>query len=99
MVVANGPGATLKAAVAARRVRFVCERPDENLLDGLEGVTDVEVRGTGVTLDSLDADATVRALVQHNVAFTDLEVTGAGLEEAFVSLTSLSRTAVSKRPA
>jgi ABC-2 type transport system ATP-binding protein len=86
-VVANGPGATLRAAVAARRLRFVCEHPDEPLLDELEGVTDVEVRGKGVTLDSLDADATVRALVRHRVAFRDLEVTGAGLEEAFVALT------------
>jgi len=86
-VVANGPGATLKAAVASRRLRFVCEHPDETLLNGLEGVTDVEVRGRGITLDSLDADATVRALVQNRVTFCDLEVTGACLEEAFVALT------------
>ena len=86
-VVANGPGAALKAAVAARRVRFVCERPDEALLDDLEGVTDVTVRGDGVTVDSLDADATVRALVRRGVAFRDLEVTGADLEDAFVALT------------
>jgi len=88
-VVANGPGATLKAAVATRRVRFVTDRPDEKVLDRLEGVTDVAVRGTGVTLDSLDADATIRGLVRQGVAFRHLEVTGAGLEEAFVELTTL----------
>jgi ABC-2 type transport system ATP-binding protein len=86
-VVANGPGATLKAAVATRQVRFVAQDPDEQLLDRLEGVTDVTVRGTGVTINSLDADATIRALVQSHVVFTGLEVTGAGLEEAFVALT------------
>jgi ABC-2 type transport system ATP-binding protein len=86
-VVANGPGAMLKAAVASRRLRFACERPDERLLDGLEGVTDVEVRGTSVTLDSLDSDATVKALVSSRVAFSSLEVSGPGLEEAFVALT------------
>lgn len=91
-VVANGPGAALKAAVSARRVRFVCERPDHSVLDVLEGVTDVEVRGTGVMLDSLDADATVRALVRHRIAFSDLEVTGACLEEAFLALTRHDRT-------
>ena len=90
-VVANGPGAMLKAAVAARRVRFACPYPDEWVLDALEGVTDVEVRGTCVTLDSLDADATVRALVARRIAFSDLEVTGAGLEEAFVALTGRHR--------
>jgi ABC-2 type transport system ATP-binding protein len=86
-VVADGPGAMLKACVATRWVRFVCEHPDRAQLDGLEGVTDVEIHGRGVTLGSLDADATVRALVRHRVAFTDLEVTGAGLEDAFVALT------------
>jgi len=90
-VVANGPGATLKAAVAARRVRFVCDQPDEGLLDALEGVTDVDVRGRVVTMDSLDADATVRALVHHHVVFSDLEVIGAGLEEAFLALTGRER--------
>ncbi|SRR5579875_145215 len=87
-VVADGPGATLKAAVSTRRLRFVCDRPDDHVLDTLEGVTDVEVRGRGVTLVSLDADATVRDLVRRAVAFRDLEVTGARLEEAFVALTT-----------
>jgi ABC-2 type transport system ATP-binding protein len=86
-VVADGPGAVLKAAVVARHVRFSCDQPDCNVLDGLKGVTDVEVRGTSVRLDSLDADATVRDLVEHRVAFRQLDVTGAGLEEAFIELT------------
>ena len=86
-VVADGPGATLKAATTSRRLQFVVERPDEQLLDTLEGVTDVKVRGTGVTLDSLEADATVRDLVRKGVEFCDLEVTGVRLEEAFMALT------------
>lgn len=86
-VVAEGPGVTIKAAVIARRLRFATESPDQTLLDSLEGVTDVEVRGKGVVLDSLDADATVRALVNSGIAFCDLELTGAGLEEAFIALT------------
>jgi len=90
-VVANGPGATLKAAVATRQVRFVTDRPDEQLLDRLTGVTDVVVRGAGVALNSLDADATIRALVHSGIAFRDLEVTGAGLEEAFMALTEGDR--------
>jgi ABC-2 type transport system ATP-binding protein len=97
-VVADGPGAALKAAVAARRLRFVCERPDETLLNDLEGVTDVTVKGKGVTVDCLDADATVRALVHHDVAFSDLEVTGAGLEDAFVALTGCEGPADERQP-
>lgn len=87
-VVADGPGATLKAAVASRQVRFVSERADPAVLNAIEGVTDVQVRGTTVTLDSLDADASIRALVRLGVDFRDLEVTGAGLEEAFLALTA-----------
>jgi ABC-2 type transport system ATP-binding protein len=90
-VVADGPGATLKAAVTARRLRFVVTEPDPERYDRLEGVTDVEINGSGVTLISLDADATARDLVRSNVAFRDLEVTGACLEDAFVALTERKR--------
>lgn len=45
------------------------------------------VRGSEVVLDSLDADATVRALVASGLAFTDIEITGADLEQAFMALT------------
>jgi ABC-2 type transport system ATP-binding protein len=86
-VVADGPGASLKAAVAARRIRFTCDRPDPGLLDRLEGVTEVDVHGTDVSIASLDADATIRALVTHRVEFADIEVRSAGLAEAFLALT------------
>jgi len=86
-VVADGPGATLKAAVATRRLRFVIDRPDRPELSDLDGVTEVSVCGTGVSIDSLDADATIRDLVSRRVQFRDLEITGAGLEQAFVALT------------
>jgi ABC-2 type transport system ATP-binding protein len=87
-VVADGPGATLKAAVATRRLRFVTDSPCRATLSELEGVTEVDVCGTGVSIDSLDADATIRDLVGRRVPFRDLEVTGAGLEQAFVALTA-----------
>jgi ABC-2 type transport system ATP-binding protein len=86
-VVADGPGATLKAAVATRRLRFVTDRPDRGELSELDGVTELDVCGTGVSMDSLDADATIRDLVGRGVPFRDLEVTGAGLEQAFMALT------------
>lgn len=85
-VVADGPGATLAAMATARRVRFRAAVPDRRELDRLEGVTDVHVRGQQVTLDSLDADATVRDLVGRGMAFRDLEVLGGRLEDAFTSL-------------
>ncbi|HVX19837.1 MAG TPA: ABC transporter ATP-binding protein [Acidimicrobiales bacterium] len=92
-VVADGPGATLKAAVASRRLRFVVDHPDDAVLNRLEGVTDVAVCGTTVALDSFDADTTLRAMVHAGIDFRDLEVTGAGLEQAFVALTGCDRRA------
>jgi len=86
-VVADGPGATLKAAVASRRLRFVTDRPNLASLSELDGVTEVDVCATRVSIDSLDADATIRDLVGRGVPFRDLEITGAGLEQAFVALT------------
>jgi ABC-2 type transport system ATP-binding protein len=86
-VVADGPGATLKAAVATRRLRFVTDHPDRAQLSELDGVTEVGVCGTGISIDSMDADATIRDLVIRGIPFRDLEVTGAGLEQAFVALT------------
>ena len=44
--------------------------------------------GSVIILDSTDSDATVRGLVRSGITFTDLEVTGAGLEDAFLALTS-----------
>ncbi|UZN03177.1 ABC transporter ATP-binding protein [Cellulomonas sp. S1-8] len=85
--------------VAVRRVTLTLTtgRPDD--LAGLPGVQDVGApltvpRGTRVTLLASDADAVVRALVGRDVPFVDLEVRGASLEEAFLSLTSHDATAV-----
>jgi ABC-2 type transport system ATP-binding protein len=91
VVVADGAGATLKAAAGARRISFHVNPEDEPILDGLEGVTDVEMVAGRATIDSLDPDATVRDLVAKRVRFRDLEVAGADLERAFFSLTGDDR--------
>jgi ABC-2 type transport system ATP-binding protein len=87
-VVANGAASTIKATVASRRLRFVSNGADPARLRELDGVVAASVRGSEVVLDSLDADATVRSLVVSGTAFSDIEVTGADLEQAFLALTS-----------
>jgi ABC-2 type transport system ATP-binding protein len=98
-VVANGPAATIKAAVRTRRVRFVAPGVDLLEVRELDGVDAASVRGTEVILDSLDADATIRALVASGMVFCDLEVTGADLEAAFVALTGELADVVPLEPA
>lgn len=87
-VVADGAGATLKAAAGTRHISLHVHPEDEPVLDGLEGVTDVGMAAGRVTLDSLDPDATVRDLVAKRVRFRDIEVVGADLERAFFFLTA-----------
>jgi ABC-2 type transport system ATP-binding protein len=90
-VAADGTGDEIRRTVAIRRVRFRAPDTDTGALHALPAVQQVQQvrQDSGViSLDSTDADATVRGLVRSGTAFTDLEVTSAGLEDAFLALTS-----------
>ncbi len=84
-VIADGAPGTVKAAAGARTVRFTLQEGAG--LPTLPGVAGSAVHGGQVILRTGDSDALVRALIQSGVPFRDLEVAGAGLEEAFVALT------------
>ena len=86
-VVADGSPAALKATVAERTVRFVLP-PHTATPAGLPGVIAATRHGDEQSLTSLDADATVRALVERDVPFRHLEVAGADLAAAFLALTA-----------
>jgi ABC-2 type transport system ATP-binding protein len=51
-------------------------------------VKSAERRGEGVILRCADSDAAIRALLAAYPAARDIEITGAGLEEAFLELTA-----------
>jgi ABC-2 type transport system ATP-binding protein len=84
-VIADGTSETIKRRVPGRTVGFDLDG-SVAVLDGLPGVVGSEVRGTRVQLHTTDSDATVLALAQAGMV-RNLEVTGAGLEEAFLALT------------
>jgi ABC-2 type transport system ATP-binding protein len=86
-VIADGSPASIKSTIGARVVRCEVDRPDEHALASLPGVTGVEVRRHRIELRTVDSDATLRALLDRVPAARDIEVTGAGLEDAFVALT------------
>jgi ABC-2 type transport system ATP-binding protein len=86
-VVADGPATEIKAAAGARTIRFSLAGGPLAGLEALPGVTTVEVHGDSVLLRSADPDATLRALLMARDEVKDIEVTGAGLEEAFLTLT------------
>lgn len=78
----------IKAHSAAKTIRCALVAPDADELRRLPGVTGVRVRGERVSVSTADADATVPALYATGRTVRDIEVTGVGLEEALIALTS-----------
>jgi ABC-2 type transport system ATP-binding protein len=91
-VVADGPATEIKATVDVRRIRATLPDADPDVLLRLPGVSSVQLHGGTVTLTCEDADAALRAFVAAEPAACDFEVTGAGLEDAFLALTSAITT-------
>ncbi|MEU6171084.1 ABC transporter ATP-binding protein [Streptantibioticus parmotrematis] len=87
-ILADGSAAEIKAKAGARRVVFDLEGPiDEGALRGLPFLTALDVSGHTVRIQSSDADATVHALYGLGVYPRNLEVSGLGLEQAFIAIT------------
>jgi ABC-2 type transport system ATP-binding protein len=86
-VVADGPTTEIKARVGSRTIRATLPGVEDAALLALPGVATVQRRGASVTLRCGDSDAAIRALLAAFPAASDLEISGAGLEEAFLELT------------
>ncbi|SDI95321.1 ABC-2 type transport system ATP-binding protein [Frankineae bacterium MT45] len=86
-IVADGAATELKAKVGTRTIRVTLPDADLAALGELPGVSSAEVHGDAVQLLCADSDAALRALLSAYPAARDIEVTGAGLEQAFLQLT------------
>jgi ABC-2 type transport system ATP-binding protein len=86
-VVADGPTTEIKAQVGTRTIRFTLAGADPAQLAALPGVATADRHGDAVTLRCSDSDLAIRALLQLHPAARDIEIAGAGLEEAFLKLT------------
>jgi ABC-2 type transport system ATP-binding protein len=86
-IVADGPPTEIKAMVGTRTIRATLPDVVAEALERLPGVTHVERRGESVALACLDSDAAIRALLDGYPDAKDIEISGAGLEEAFLRLT------------
>ena len=91
-VVADGPATEIKATAGGRIIRGTLPGASVDQLLGLDGVRTADVHGEAVTLNCTDSDAAVRALLRVYPAVRDLEITGAGLEAAFLQLTGDDHT-------
>jgi ABC-2 type transport system ATP-binding protein len=87
-VVADAPTTEIKAMAGSRRIRATLPDVPAEVLERLDGVTAVERRGEAAVLICSDSDAALRALLHEHPHVRDIEITGAGLEEAFLHLTA-----------
>jgi ABC-2 type transport system ATP-binding protein len=86
-IVADGPATEIKATVGLKTIRATLPGVDPAVLAVLPGVTHADTRGEAVVLNCSDSDAAIRALLARYPQFRDIEVSGAGLEQAFLQLT------------
>ena len=88
VVVADASPAEIKRQVAGKTVTFETDgRLDPQMLASLP-VQGVEIADSRVRLLTNQPEAVLKALFDRGVAISNLEVTGADLEEAFVHLTN-----------
>jgi hypothetical protein len=73
--------------VAGKRVRFTAAALADNDLDGLP-ITTSTINDHTVQLLTNQPEAVLRELFRRGIEISDLEVSGADLEDAFISLTT-----------
>jgi ABC-2 type transport system ATP-binding protein len=95
-VIADGTPQGMKALAAARRIRCVTTLTTERLRR-MPGVASMRQDGAATELLTHEAERVARELLMADPDLSGLEITGAGLEEAFLALTST--TAHSVEPA
>ena len=87
-IVADGPATEIKATVGTRTIRAPRPGADLGELGWRPGVIRAEHRGEAVLLTCADSDTAIRALLSAFPEARDIEISGAGLEQAFLQLTA-----------
>jgi ABC-2 type transport system ATP-binding protein len=85
-IVAEGTPSQIKAQTAGKRIRCITSL-SMDVLRGIRGVTGVKEDREAVELQTPEAEPVVRELLARDACLSGLEVSAAGLEEAFLALT------------
>lgn len=85
-IIAQGTPSEIKAKTAGKRIRCITSL-NRNILRQIPGVTEVKEDREAVELHAIEAEPVVRELLARDAKLSGLEVTSAGLEEAFLALT------------
>ena len=85
-IIAEGTPAEIKAQPSGKRVRCVTTLGLASLLQ-IPGVIDAKQDREAVEIRTSEAEPVVRALLARDASLSGLEITSAGLEDAFLALT------------
>jgi ABC-2 type transport system ATP-binding protein len=91
-IIAEGTPAEIKASTAGRRIRCVTSLNIETVR-GLPGVIEVRTDREGLEIRAGAAEPILRELLMRDAGLSNIEVTSAGLEEAFLALTGTNNDA------
>jgi len=86
LVIADASPKEIKSKVAGKRVRFSATLTEKDL-DGLP-ITTSTITDHTVQMFTNQPEAVLRELFKRGIEITELEVTGADLEDAFIALTT-----------
>jgi ABC-2 type transport system ATP-binding protein len=85
-IIAEGTPAEIKAQNSSKRIRCITGLSVASLMQ-IPGVTDARQDREAVEIRAGEAEPVVRALLASDPALSGLEITSAGLEDAFLALT------------
>ena len=91
-IIADGTPEQIKGRVGGKRISFRTPHMTLEELNALVGAQTFQLIGNKFELLTRDPDAVLATLSKHGVELSDLEVVGAGLEEAFLQLTGTGRS-------
>jgi len=85
-IIAQGTPAEIKAQTGGKRIRCITSL-EISTLRQIPGVTEVKEDREAVEIHADEAEPVVRELLARDATLSGLEITSAGLEEAFLALT------------
>ena len=85
-IIAQGSPAEIKSRTAGKKIRCITELPLD-MIRKLEGVVDVQTDREAVVIQTAKTEPVLRQLLQLDLDISEIEVSSAGLDEAFLALT------------
>lgn len=85
-IISEGTPAEIKAQTSGKKIRCITSL-DLNFLRRIPGVMEVRNDREAIEIDASEAEPVVRELLNRDAQLSGLEVSSAGLEEAFLALT------------